>query len=275
MHLINGKQLAADIRARVKQDVARLGFTPGLAVILVGDDPASRLYVEIKEKACNEVGIKFEKYEFDATTPQEKIESKIQALNTRTEIHAILIQFPLPSEFDAGAMVHTMAPEKDVDGFHPENLDAIQRGEPRIIPGVSLGILRLVESTGVPLQNKKAALLTNSEEFALPLRYLFSQRGMTITNDRTAADVIVVALGKPGSLAAKDVKDGAIIIDVGTNRVGLRLVGDADVESFDDRDVWITPVPGGVGPLTVSCLLENVVRLASPHPRSPLPVGEG
>lgn len=262
MHLLSGKKLAADIRARVKEDVARLGFAPGLGVILVGDDPASRLYVSIKEKACAEAGIRFEKYEFDDHTPQEKIVAKIQALNERPLTHAILVQLPLPPGLDDSFIVRTMKLSKDADGFHPLNLDAMRRGaKPQILPGVALGIIRLVESTDVSLDGKKAALLTKSEEFEIPLRYLFTKRGMTITDDVATADVIVVALGKPYALAATSVKDGAIIIDVGTNRVDGKLVGDADAESFRNRDVWITPVPGGVGPMTVACLLENVVRL--------------
>lgn len=263
MKLIDGKKLAAEIRARVKEDVARLGFAPGLAALLVGDDQASQLYVSLKEKACTDAGIRFEKFEFDAQTPQKKIIAAIQLLNERADIHAILIQFPLPPGFDATPMLQSMGVHKDVDGFHPENLNAMRHdAAPWIIPGVSLGIVRLIESTGVPLQNKKAALLARSEEFAIPLRYLFTKRGMTITDDRASADVLVVALGKPSAVTSKDIKDGAIILDVGTNRVDGKLVGDADFESFRMRDVWITPVPGGVGPMTVACLLQNVVTLS-------------
>lgn len=274
MRIIDGKSIAASIRARVKDEIAKLGITPGLGVILVGADPASHLYVGLKERACTEVGIHFEKRLFFATEPEEKILEAIREFNSRPDIHDILIQLPLPRGYDEDRVIGAMDPAKDVDGFHPANLALLKQKNPVILPGVSLGIVRLIESTGTMLAHRRAALIVNSEIFALPLRYLLEERGMTVETflspsfpadvkiGTLTADVIVIAVGNAGFLRSDMVKGGAVVIDVGTNKVDGKLVGDADFESFRNHDVWITPVPGGVGPMTVALLLDNMLNLA-------------
>ncbi|OGL79732.1 hypothetical protein A3F28_00100 [Candidatus Uhrbacteria bacterium RIFCSPHIGHO2_12_FULL_57_11] len=274
MFSIDGRSIAAGIRAQIKHDIARLGITPGLGVILAGADPASHLYVGLKEKACSEVGIKFEKALFFATEPEEKILEKIREFNGRPDIHGILIQLPLPRGYDEDRVIAEMNPAKDADGFHPANLELIKQKNPNVIPGVSLGIMRLIESTGTDLAGKKAALIVNSEIFALPLTYLLEKKGTMVEaflaprfpadvrRGTLETDIVVVAVGRAGFIRADMVKDGAIIVDVGTNRVEGKLAGDADFDSFRGRDIRITPVPGGVGPMTVAMLLHNVLELA-------------
>ena len=206
---------------------------------------------------------------------EETIIAKIRDLNTRADIHGILVQLPLPHGYDEDRVVAAIDPAKDVDGFHPENLARIKEKKPIVIPGVAMGIVRLIEETKITLAGSRALLAVNSEIFALPLRYLLEERGArveTIVAPRSAedikasartADVIVLAVGQPQFLRGEMVKGGAVVIDVGTNRMDGKLVGDADFESFLDRDVWITPVPGGVGPMTVAMLLRNVVEASS------------
>lgn len=260
MNIIDGKKLAAEIRARVHDEVARLPSKPGLAVILVGADPASHLYVELKERACAAANIHFEKFLFFATEPEEKIIDTIAALNVRPDIHAILVQLPLPSGYDEDRIIQAIRPDKDVDGFHPENLTRLGQKN-QLAPGLSVGIIRLAEAPGIPLAGKKAAIFANSEIFARPLRFLCEQRGMTITDYAATADLIITALGRPMWLTAAMTRDNAIIVDVGTTHINGRVAGDADFESFRNTNVWITPVPGGVGPMTVAMLLENTVAL--------------
>ncbi len=269
MKIIDGKKLALEIRAELKEKITKLGLTPGLGVILVGDDPASHLYVRLKEKACEEAGIRFEKNIFSESAEPEEIISAIQQFNSRSDVHGILVQLPLPPKFDEDKIIKTIDPKKDVDGFHPKNLEVIKKGAPKIIPGVVLGIMKLIESTNAQLKNKKAVLLVNSETFAVPLQYLLEQKKIKIDiilNPKPSTlyphNIIIIALGRPKFLTSDMVHDGAIIIDVGTTKVDGKLFGDADFESFRNRDVFITPVPGGVGPMTVAMLLQNVYNLA-------------
>lgn len=268
MHLIDGKKLAEKIRHEVKKEIETQGASPGLAVILVGDDPASHLYVRLKERACTDVGIRFEKFLFPASTQEKDILEKIAELNVREDIHGILVQLPLPEGLNEDRVIAAILPRKDVDGFHPENLRLLREGRPRLVPGVAKGILALVDATGMELRGKRAVLLVNSRTFAEPISDLLRARDAeprviiadeVPPSELATADIIIVALGRPGAIRAPMVKDGAVIIDVGTTRVGDRVVGDADFESFRDRDVWITPVPGGVGPMTVAMLLQNVM----------------
>lgn len=269
MKLINGKSLAASIRAEIKEKITKLGFAPGLGVILVGNDPSSHLYVRLKEKACAEVGIRFEKKIFSENAKQNEIITAIQQYNRRKDIQGILVQIPLPKNFDTDKIISAINSQKDVDGFHPVNLLAMREGRANIVPGVALGILKLVQSTDVPLKNKKAVLLVNSEIFALPIKYLLKKNGVKVDiklNPKPSTlypyNIIIIALGKPKFLASDMIKDGAIVIDVGTTKVNDHLSGDADFESFKDRNGFITPVPGGVGPMTVAMLLQNIYTLA-------------
>ncbi len=277
--IIDGKKIAAEIREEIKKEIVELGITPGLAVILVGADPASHLYVGLKEKACAEVGIHFEKYLFFATESEEKIIKKIQEFNNNPDIHGILVQLPLPSHFNEAKIIAALDPLKDADGFHPANIEKLLRDESTVVPPVISGILKLLEATGEEIVNKKIAILANSETFVKPLQkilekdnrvaYAIAPENVTpITYD---ADIIVTALGRPKFLTGEMIKDGAIIIDIGTTRLeDGTLVGDVDFESVFKKAGWITPVPGGVGPMTVAMLLKNVLELAKRQKESRL-----
>jgi methylenetetrahydrofolate dehydrogenase (NADP+)/methenyltetrahydrofolate cyclohydrolase len=269
MNIIDGKKIAAEIRGEIKKEITELGITPGLAVILVGADPASHLYVGLKERAAAEVGIHFEKFLFFATEPEEKIIVKIQELNARPDIHGIIVQLPLPQNYDENKIIAAIDPKKDADGFHPENIKKLLSGAPEIIPPVISGILKLIESTGVELKNKKITILANSEILAKPLEKILEGNEVKIiitpeilTTEITDADIVISALGRAKIITADAIKPGAILIDVGTTRLDDgKTVGDIDFDSVAEKAGWITPVPGGVGPMTVAELLRNVLRL--------------
>lgn len=268
---IDGKSVARAIAIRTKKECALLGFTPGLAAVLVGDDPASHLYVGLKEKACREAGVAFERLYLKADAPQSLIIRAIENLNRRPDVDAILIQLPLPAPLDADAVIRAMDPEKDADGFHPENVELLRDGAPRIVPGLAAGILALAKSTGEPLAGKNALVMANSRAFFAPLDVVLRSAGIRpayaapddkdVASKAREADLIVVAVGRPGFLTAGMVKPGAIVIDVGTNRVGGKTVGDAD-PAVREVAGHVTPVPGGVGPVTVAMLVANAVELA-------------
>lgn len=253
MKLINGKAVAQRIRDKVKEMVKALPNKPGMAAILVGDDPASHLYVSLKEKACEEAGIHFEKLLYPAHVPQQELIDKIHELNARPEINAILVQIPLPNQ-DEDAVVAAIDPNKDVDGFHPES---------KLLPPVAMGIMKLIDEAVIdghaPIRGAKAALIC-SPLFARPLIELLAEQNVTIVDDSAEADIVIIAKGKPEMLKGDKMKNGAIVIDVGTTRVDHKLFGDVDANSVAAMDGWITPVPGGVGPVTVAMLLLNVVK---------------
>jgi len=268
--IIDGKKIAAEIRAEIKKEITESGITPGLAVILVGADPASHLYVGLKEKAAAEVGIHFEKFLFFAAEPKEKIIAKIHELNARPDIHGILVQLPLPSGYDESEIVAAIDPQKDADGFHPKNIKKLLAGESKIVPPVITGILELIESTGAEMSNKKITILANSEILAKPLEKILESNEVNVAlrpeNPATYtkdADIVITALGRPKIITGEMIKPGAILIDVGTTRTeDGTTVGDVDFESTAPQAGWITPVPGGVGPMTVAMLLRNVLDLA-------------
>ncbi|MFA5853669.1 MAG: bifunctional 5,10-methylenetetrahydrofolate dehydrogenase/5,10-methenyltetrahydrofolate cyclohydrolase [Patescibacteria group bacterium] len=260
MKLIDGRAEAQHIRTMVTEEVARLGARPGLGVILVGDDPASRLYVGLKEKACAAVGILFELSVFPADASQEDVMHAVEAFNHRDDIDAMLVQLPLPPHLDTDAIMNAIAPRKDVDGFHPENLRAYLEGTGEA-PGLIEAISLLLDTVATP-DHGLACVLANSAIFSVPLETMLSRRGLEPTEDVNAADVVVTAVGKPGSLTAKMLKQGAIVIDVGTTRVDEKTVGDADAESLAGVASAVTPVPGGVGPMTVAMLLKKTLDLA-------------
>jgi len=257
---IDGRALAARIREAVASRVAALGFRPGLGVILVGDDPASHLYVALKGKACLEAGIYFERRDFPSDAPQEAVLEAIQAFNAREDIDAILVQLPLPPQMDADAAVAAMDPAKDVDGFHPENLMAYLEGH-GAAPGLIEAIAALLDASGAPADGL-SCVLAKSAVFSAPLETMLARRGLPPTEDCRDADVVVTALGKPRSLTAEAVKPGAIVIDVGTTRVEGKTVGDADPASLEGVAAALTPVPGGVGPMTVAMLIKKTLELA-------------
>lgn len=264
MHLIDGKALAAKIRKETTQEVKAYGQHLLLKVLLVGEDPASHLYVDLKQKAGAEVGIEVSVEARPSSTTQMELETLIDQWNTDPVVSAILIQLPLPEGFNADALIRRIDGKKDADGFHP--------GNPTIISPLHEGILRLIAETPIQLPGTQAVILANSEIFAKPLEKLLSIAGVSVDTMQAddinktllaEADIVISAIGRPQFIPASLIKDGAILIDVGTTRQNGKTYGDFDRESIEKTDCWLTPVPGGVGPMTVALLLKNVLRLAS------------
>jgi methylenetetrahydrofolate dehydrogenase (NADP+)/methenyltetrahydrofolate cyclohydrolase len=272
--IIDGKRLAADVRASLAPAVRALaarGARPGLAVVLAGDDPASRVYVRNKARACEEIGVRSELHEFPAQVTLAALLERIEALNRDPAVHGILVQLPLPAHLDADRALAAVAAHKDIDGFHAENLGLLARGTPRYVPCTPAGVLRLLEHAGVPLGGRHAVVIGRSNIVGKPLALLLLQRDATVTicHSRTVhlaelarqADVLVAATGRARMVGAGMVKPGACVIDVGTSRAADgRLCGDVDFDAVREVAGWITPVPGGVGPMTVAMLVANAVR---------------
>ena len=271
-NIINGQKLAATIKVQVRREIVNLKHQPNLAVILVGHDPASRLYVKLKEKACKQVGIQFHKYLIPAETPEEELIACLQHLNQDENIDAILIQLPLPENFDEDKIISLMNPDKDADGFHRENLRKLKMGRPRVSPGLPLGIMKLLESAGEKLTGKRALVLAHSQVFLEAMKKLLTNAGIEfatiipeardLANECRKSDIIISVVGQPRFITADMIKKGAIVIDVGTNRENGKIVGDVDFANVAPLCSHITPVPGGVGPMTVAMLLANTVELA-------------
>lgn len=274
MNLIDGKALAAEIRAKVKTEVAAHGILPKLAVLLIGDNPASHLYVRMKEQAAAEAGIATDIRRVPETITDDEAIAIIASWNADTTVHAILVQVPLPEGHDTDRIVNAIDPKKDVDGFHPINKEKLLLGTATIFPPVYEAVLRLIGATGADLRSAKAVIIANSDVFAEPLGAILTRGGCTVTTftpqtvERAVvldADIIVVAVGRPGFLTRDMIKSGACVIDVGTNKLpNGKTVGDVDAEHLQDIKGWLSPVPGGVGPMTVALLLKNVVTLATP-----------
>ena len=285
MNIIDGKALAQRTRAEIAEGVAALkaekGSAPGLAVILVGDNPASVSYVTAKEKACAEAGMLSREIRLPADAPEEALLGEIARLNADDAIHGILVQLPLPKGFDEKRVIDAIAPEKDVDGFTPVNVGRMMIGEPCFLPCTPHGILKLIEFAGLDVRGRHAVVIGRSNIVGKPVAALLARKGVdaTVTLCHTGtpdvaaftrtADVVVVAAGRPGTLTGDMLKPGAVVIDVGVNRVpdassprGYRLVGDADFESCSKVASAITPVPGGVGPMTITMLLWNTLESA-------------
>lgn len=273
--ILDGKKIAAEIRESVKSDVERLkkrDITPSLAVVLVGDDPASQVYVGQKEKACAETGILSRKYNLPAAAAQEELMALVEALNKDEKVHGILVQFPLPKPLDEMAILSTMNPKKDVDGFHPLNVGKLFSGLPCFGPCTPKGVIALIEKTGIEIEGKNAVIIGRSNIVGKPVAVMLLAKNatVTITHSKTQnlanivknADIIVAAIGKPRFVTADMVKEGAVVIDVGINRLPEGLVGDVDFEAVSKKASWITPVPGGVGPMTIAMLLKNTIRAA-------------
>ncbi|QQN51577.1 bifunctional methylenetetrahydrofolate dehydrogenase/methenyltetrahydrofolate cyclohydrolase FolD [Stutzerimonas balearica] len=275
--LIDGKTIAATIRQGIASRVAERrnqGLrVPGLAVILVGTDPASQVYVAHKRKDCEEVGFKSIAHDLPADTRQDELLALIDQLNDDTEIDGILVQLPLPAHLDASQLLERIRPDKDVDGFHPYNVGRLAQRMPLLRPCTPKGIMALLESTGVDLHGLDAVVVGASNIVGRPmaLELLLAGCTTTVTHRFTQnleshvrrADLVVVAVGKPGLVKGEWIKPGAIVIDVGINRLADgRLVGDVDFAIAAERASWITPVPGGVGPMTRACLLENTLHAA-------------
>ena len=275
-HTIDGKRVAAVVRSEVRERVARLasrGVVPGLATVLVGDDPASRLYVGNKETACEEVGMHSFAHRLAASTEQAELLALVRELGRRRDVHGILVQLPLPPPLDARAVIETLPPEKDVDGLHPVNQGRLLAGEPGLRPCTPLGVLRLIDETGVALKGAHAVVVGRSLLVGKPVALLLLERHATVTvcHSRTVdlgaevgrADVLVAATGQAGLVRGVWIRPGAVVIDVGMNRgPDGKLCGDVEFAAACERAAHITPVPGGVGPMTVAMLLANTVSAA-------------
>ena len=273
--ILDGKVLSAEIREQVSRRVEALkqrGVTPGLAVILVGDDPASEIYVRNKGKGCEETGMLSRTVKMDASTTQEALEAEIDRLNTDPAIHGILVQLPLPRHLDEQAALAKILPEKDVDGFHLINAGRLMTGSEGVIPCTPKGALYMIRSTGEELSGKEAVVIGRSNIVGKPMAMLLMRENCTVTvcHSRTKnlaehtrrADILVAAVGKAGFVTADMVKPGAIVIDVGINRVDGKVCGDVDFENVKEKAGWITPVPGGVGKMTIAMLLANTADAA-------------
>jgi len=271
MKILDGKILAEKILNEIKASIIRAGRHPGLAVILVGNDAASEKYVKIKEKKANEVGINFHKYLLSAKTEEKNILEMIDFLNKDEETAGIIVQLPLPAKFDTDKIIASILPNKDVDGFHPENLKNLEQGKPAIVSPVSQAVMAALDESGEKLTNKKIIILANSEIFAQPIIYLLKGKGLSpdlvLAKENKwkekikTADAIITAIGQPKIIKKNLVKDGVVIIDIGTSFVHGQTVGDADMKSLKDKASFITPTPGGIGPLTVAFLLRNVLAM--------------
>ena len=271
---IDGKAIAASVRAEVAEEVSKLkeqGITPGMAVVIVGDDPASRIYVNNKKKACAEVGIYSEEYALPADTTQEALTALVKELNGRKDINGILVQSPLPKGLDEKAVVETIDPNKDVDAFHAVNVGKIMIGDFDFLPCTPAGIIELLDRSGVEIEGKHCVVVGRSNIVGKPMAMLLLHRNGTVTicHSRTRnlaeicreADILVAAVGKANFITADMIKPGAAVIDVGMNRdENRKLCGDVDYAEAEKVAGWITPVPGGVGPMTIAMLMKNAVN---------------
>ncbi len=275
--IIDGKAVAREVREAVKNEVERLGrergLVPGLSVVLVGEDPASQVYVRNKGKACEKTGIRSVQHTLPEDTTQERLLGLIEELNNDPSVHGILVQLPLPPHIDEHSVIEAISPEKDVDGFHPFNVGRLVVGRPAFRPCTPAGIMRLLDSTGIDLTGKEAVVVGRSNIVGKPVAFMLLERNSTVTicHSRTEdlpskiarADVLIGAVGRPEMIKGEWIKPGAVVVDVGINRVPERgLVGDVEFESAARRASWITPVPGGVGPMTIAMLLRNTVEAA-------------
>jgi methylenetetrahydrofolate dehydrogenase (NADP+) / methenyltetrahydrofolate cyclohydrolase len=281
--IIDGKALAATLRTEVAANVAAAGFTPGLAVVLVGDDPASSVYVRTKDRAAREAGIEALTIRLPAETPQAELLAAIRKLNDDPTIDGILVQLPLPPGIDTQAVIEAIDPAKDVDGFHPMNVGHLADGRPALVPCTPLGVMKLLRATGIETAGARAVVLGRSPVVGRPMARLLvaADATATIAHSRTRdlpaecrrADILIAAIGKPEMVQADWIQPGATVIDVGINRLpDGRLVGDVAFDACAAVAGAITPVPGGVGPMTVACLLENTLTAALRRRGRPSPV---
>lgn len=272
-NIINGKEISAAIREEIKAEVQGMSVRPGLAVVLVGDDPASAVYVRNKSKACAEVGIYSEVYRLPEETGREQLLGLIEQLNQSPLIHGILVQLPLPKHLDPEEVIMAIDPAKDVDAFHPVNVGKIMIGNYDFLPCTPAGVMELLHRSGIEVSGKECVVIGRSNIVGKPQAMLLLHENATVTvcHSKTRnlpsvcrrADILVSAVGKPKFVTADMVKDGAVIIDVGMNRdENGKLCGDVDFEPVSEKASYITPVPGGVGPMTITMLLKNTVTAA-------------
>lgn len=275
MQIIDGKKVSAQVKEEVRKQTLELkkahGITPGLAVVIVGDDPASRVYVNNKKKACETVGFKSEEYALPASTTQEELLELVKTLNNKEDINGILVQLPLPEHLDDKAVIEAINPQKDVDAFHAVNVGKIMLGEYDFLPCTPSGVMEMLHSYDISVSGKNCVVIGRSNIVGKPMAMLLLHENGTVTicHSRTKnlaevcrnADILVAAVGKPKFVTADMVKDGAVVIDVGMDRdENGKLCGDVDFENVKDKCSYITPVPGGVGPMTISTLMKNTLK---------------
>jgi len=272
--IIDGRKISEEIRSEIRAEAARLaerGIRPGLAVILVGDDPASQVYVRNKAKACEELGFYSEVIRLPAETKQEELMAHIARLNANPAIHGILVQLPLPDHLDEKPVLEAILPEKDVDGFHPVNAGKMLIGEDALLPCTPAGVIEMLKRSGIPIAGKHAVVIGRSNIVGKPVSVLLLRENATVTicHSRTqdlpavtrAADILVAAVGRANMVKKVWVKPGAVVIDVGINRLETgKLAGDVDFNDVKETAGWITPVPGGVGPMTITMLMANTLK---------------
>ena len=276
-NIINGKEISAAIRAEIKEATERLvaesGVRPGLAVIIVGEDPASQVYVRNKKRACDEVGFYSESYELPESTTQDELNALVDRLNKDENIHGILCQLPLPKHLDENEVIMRIDPKKDVDAFHPENVGKIMIGDYSFLPCTPAGVMALLERSGIDVCGKECVVVGRSNIVGKPqaMLLLHANGTVTICHSRTKnlaevcrrADILVAAIGKADFFTGDMVKEGAVVIDVGMNRrADGKLTGDVDFASVEPKASYITPVPGGVGPMTITMLMQNTLTAA-------------
>lgn len=273
--LIDGKTMAAEIRQELAPRVAKLrreGVTPGLAVVLIGDDPASEIYVRNKEKDADGMGIRSRTFRLQEWAGQGQVMELVEGLNADPDVHGIIIQAPVPRHVDFEALVSALDPAKDVDGFHPVNLGRLVRGQPGLVACTPSGVMAMLRRTGIETRGKHAVVVGRSTIVGRPMALLLVAADATVTvchrwtvdlaRYTRQADILVVAVGRPGLITRDMVKEGAVVIDVGINRLDGRVVGDVDFAGVSEVAGWITPVPGGVGPMTRAMLMSNTVEAA-------------
>src|SRR6185436_16485443 len=275
--ILDGKSLAAATRAALKEKVDALvqrGVTPGLTVMIAGDDPASKVYVRNKTVAAREIGVRSELVELPGSVSERELLDRVAKLNADPAVHGILVQLPLPKHIDSARMLESIAPAKDVDGFHEANLGALMAGRPTVVPCTPVGCMRLIEHAGVQIAGQHAVVVGRSNIVGKPVAHLLLQKDATVTICHSkskdlaslcrSADILVAAVGRAKLVTAEMVKPGACVIDVGINRLpDGKLAGDVDYEGVKNVAGWITPVPGGVGPMTIAMLLENCLSAAA------------
>lgn len=272
--LIDGKQVSAQVKEQVRAEAAAIyekhGIQAGLAVVIVGNDPASRVYVNNKKKACEAVGFQSFEYALPEETTQEELLELVETLNNDPKVNGILVQLPVPKHIDDTAIINAISPEKDVDAFHPENVGRIMIGDYAFLPCTPAGVMELIDSTGVEISGKKCVVIGRSNIVGKPMAMLLLHRSGTVTicHSRTLdlpsvtreADILVAAVGRANFVTADMVKEGAVVIDVGINRLDNgKLCGDVDFAAVEPKASWITPVPGGAGPMTIAMLMKNTL----------------
>jgi methylenetetrahydrofolate dehydrogenase (NADP+)/methenyltetrahydrofolate cyclohydrolase len=270
--IIDGKSVAQQVEGEVRAALARLPFKPGLVAVRVGNDPGSELYVRSKARKAQELGLRGSELIFEASISEADLLTEIDRLNGDSEIDGILVQLPLPRQIDPKKVIEAIDPAKDVDGFHPFNVGLLHLGRPTLVPCTPAGVMRLIVSTGTAVEGARAVIVGRSDIVGKPMASLLLQQNATVTicHSRTRdlgsvtreADILIAAMGKPNFVKAEMIKPGAVVIDVGINRLDGKLTGDVDFAPTREVAGWITPVPGGVGPMTIAMLMKNTVTAA-------------